>query len=263
MIGAGAAGLEAANVLSQRGCDVTVHDREPEIGGLFRSASRAPGKSDYMNVIRYYETVLPQRGVRFVLGEELSEVPEGRWDLVVLAVGADARRPSVGRDAPLRTAADVLRQDDASLADSYVIIGDGLVGYEVADYLATRGKKVVIAGNDPRDPEALQGIARWHFMKQRFERNGVTVMRRCTVTEIDSSGFRATDSNGAECRVNGTFEYVLACGYVSDPQQRARLAESGVKTIVVGSAASAGDAMDAIHGAFDAARSVVFERKPR
>jgi NADPH-dependent 2,4-dienoyl-CoA reductase/sulfur reductase-like enzyme len=51
VIGGGVAGLEAANVFSQRGHRVTVFEGESRLGGMFRRASMAPGKHTYLNVI--------------------------------------------------------------------------------------------------------------------------------------------------------------------------------------------------------------------
>ncbi len=259
VIGAGVAGLEAANVLSQRGCEVTVYEKTPDIGGLFYWAGKAPGKDEYINVIRYYERVLKERGVRFMMNAELSETPAGDWDLVVVATGAQTRCPPISsEDIVFKGAVEILQEANLS-SGAYVVVGDGLVGYEVADFISSRGKKVILVGNEPRDPDALQGIARWHFMKQRFAENDVAVLRHNTVQEVSSSGFRMIDKNGAERFVEGAFDYVMACGYLSNPDAVAQFMSEGQKVLVVGSAGNCGDAMDAIHDAFDKALLVDFQ----
>lgn len=260
VIGAGLAGLEAANVLSQRGAEVTLYERNSEIGGLFRVASKAPGKGNYLNVIEYYSKVLPMRNVTINLGTALENLPEGDWDLVVVASGGKTFVPPVEIAEGLQaTCAERLFSTEEIDGERFVVIGDGLVGYEVADFLSHRGKRVILVGNDPRDPVALLGVARWHFLKERLERAGVEVIRHSTVRAITPEGFSVQDSGGEERFVKGVHTYVMACGYVPDQEQARKFVKDGRKTLVVGNADRSGDAMDAIHGAFEKALAVSFE----
>lgn len=260
VIGAGLAGLEAANVFSQRGCDVEVFEKKPQIGGLFRIASMAPGKANYLDAIEYYSKVLPTRNVKIHLDSELDKVPDGDWDLVVVASGGKAFAPPIQIGAGIQaTCAEQLLSRERIDGNEFVVIGDGLVGYEVADFLAHQGKKVILVGNDPRDPVALLGVARWHFMQGRLEKAGVEVVRHSTVKSVTPEGFITVDSEGRESFVEGSFEYVLACGYFADEAQTRKFTEEGQKTLVVGNADKSGDAMDAIHGAFEKALAVSFE----
>ena len=259
VIGGGVAGLEAANVFSRRGHKVSLYEREPQLGGLFRVASWTPGKRSYCNVIEYYEKLLPKQGVRFFLNQELSAVPGGDWDLVVAAVGGDAICPPIQvRDVMVRQAVEFLRAGQVD-ANEYVIIGDGLVGYELADYLLERGRRPILVGNDPREPITTQGIARWHFMEQRFANAKLEVHRHSTVRSIDAAGLTIVSDSGDERRINGRYEYILACGYkpaASDVLER--FVGGDAPVLVVGNAASSGDAMDAIHDAFDKAVAYSF-----
>nr|WP_245588034.1 FAD-dependent oxidoreductase [Aminiphilus circumscriptus] len=260
VVGAGLAGLSAADVLSRRGCEISIYDKKPEIGGLFRLASMPPGKSGYLDVIEYYAKVLSERKVVFHLGAPLETVPEGAWDLVVVATGGKDFVPSIDIDEGMNVlSVESLFAKERLEAMEYVVVGDGLVGYEVADYLSQKGKRVLMVGNDPRDPVHLLGVAKWHFMKARFEKAGVEVFRRSTVSAIGREGFRYVDSEGREGCVKGSYEYVLACGYVADERAVRSFMKEGQQTLVVGSAEKNGDAMDAIHGAFEKALAVTFE----
>lgn len=260
VIGAGLAGLEAANVLSQRGCDVEVFEKNPQIGGLFRIASMAPGKANYLDAIEYYSKVLPTRGVKIRLASGLDKIPDGDWDLVVIAVGGRNFAPPVDiADGIEANCAEKALSGGKLEAESVVVIGDGLVGYEVADALSQKGKKVFLVGNDPRDPASLLGIARWHFMKNRLEKTGVEVIRHSTVKAISTEGFSIVGSDGRERFTAGSFGYVLACGFIPDETQVRHFTREGQRTLVVGNANRSGDAMDAIHGAFEKALAVSFE----
>lgn len=254
VIGGGVSGLEAANIFSQRGHNVTVFERDAVLGGMFRLASMTPGKTPYMNVIEYYEKILPKQNVAFVMGKEVNSVPAGSWDLIVLAIGGDAIRPPIKVDgAVVRQSAEFLRSGEVN-GKEYVVIGDGLVGYELADHLIAHGKRPILIGNDPRDPITTNGIARWHFMEERLKKANLEIHRHATVQSIDANGMSYKTDDGREGRIDGAYEYLLACGYKPAPKAAVdAFAASGVPVLVVGNAAFSGDAMDAIHDAFDKA----------
>jgi 2,4-dienoyl-CoA reductase-like NADH-dependent reductase (Old Yellow Enzyme family)/thioredoxin reductase len=260
VIGGGVAGLEAANILSQRGHHVTVFERESRPGGTFYWASKAPGKKSYMNVIEYYEKVLPLRGVKFVLNTELEGIPEGEWDLVVIAVGGTAIRPPIRvENARVYSALEFLERD-AFDADRYVVIGDGIVGYEVADAILEHGKKALLVGNDPREPIATLGVARWHFMKNRFDRSEIEIIRHSTVQSIDGNGLTVKGDDGTIRRIEGGFEYILACGYKpASPEFIEKFRDKGVPILMAGNAETSGDAMDAFHDAFNKTIALSFD----
>ncbi|GHS85873.1 NADH oxidase [Synergistales bacterium] len=260
IVGAGVSGLEAANVFSERGHNVTIFERENIPGGMFRWASKTPGKESYMNVVEYYEKLLPARGVKIVYGTALSELPGGQWDLVVLAVGGQPIVPPFKvENASARLAVDFLDEGELK-TDRYVVVGDGLVGYEIADYILQRGGRAILVGNDPREPISTQGIARWHFMRKRFDDAGLEIIRHSVVECIDGDGLTVRGNDGVSRRIDGQFGYVIACGYRQAPTEFVeKFALSGVPALVVGNAEKPGDAMDAIHDAFDKALSYKFE----
>jgi len=256
VIGAGLAGLEAANVLSLRGARVTVFEQSDHIGGLFHYASMAPGKADYRFLIEYYGKVLALRGVTIKLNQPCEATPIGEWDLVVVAVGAPPIVPPIVHGDVKTSLAQAVLTAKGLEGDDWVVIGDGLVGYEVSDSLIAKGKRVIMVGNEVRPPEAVQGIARWHFMKERFEKARFTHFKDALISSVTPDGFTYKDADGEHC-VSGSFRYVFACGYKTDPQTNARF--TGKHVIAVGNAVQSGDAMDAIHGAFYAALEAKLE----
>jgi NADPH-dependent 2,4-dienoyl-CoA reductase/sulfur reductase-like enzyme len=255
VIGAGVSGLEAANVFSRRGHHVTVFERERETGGMFRWASVTPGKKPYMNVVSYYDRLLPRQGVEIKLNSTVSGVPEGDWDLVVAAIGGTPILPPIKTEnvTPL-LAAEFLAMGEIKgeiKPVSYVVVGDGLVGYEIADYIIERGGRVLLAGNDPRDPIATQGVARWHFMKSRFDKAGLEIIRHSTVQRITPEGFAVKNDDGEVREIEGAFEYIIACGFKTASKDELRSFNGRTPVLTVGNAGAPGDAMDAIHDAFD------------
>jgi 2,4-dienoyl-CoA reductase-like NADH-dependent reductase (Old Yellow Enzyme family) len=252
VIGGGLAGLEAANVLSRRGHEVTLFEKENRVGGLFNWASLAPGKSSYKNVVEYYEKILPEQGVEIKLDTHLEAAPKGNWNLIVLAVGGELVIPNLDvRDVIVRHVLDFYRLRDVS-AEEYVILADGARGYETADFIAAQGKHVILFNNDEREPAKLLEKSHWHFMKQRFDETGLEIIRSGDVRTLDKEGFIIKKQDGSEYRVNGHYEYLLdfGCKPLSKESQE-KFTVHGIPLVSVGNTNISGDARNAIRSAFD------------
>ena len=119
IVGAGPAGLEAAQSLGKRGYDVTLAEKGTELGGRVVRECRLPGLSAWGRVRDYREQQLHQLpNVRVYFDSELDaeSVLEFGFPRVVVATGARWRRDGVGhhwtRPMPIATGARVLTPDD-------------------------------------------------------------------------------------------------------------------------------------------------------
>ena len=94
VLGAGPAGLACADVLSRAGCEVTVFDRQPVIGGLL-SSGVPPFKLDKAVLVRR-QAWLEAQGVTFVLDTAVTAEDLRHWqtrfDAIFLGVGAQQPR---------------------------------------------------------------------------------------------------------------------------------------------------------------------------
>ncbi len=94
IIGAGPAGLACADELNKAGCEVTVFDRNDEVGGLMATGV-PPFKLDKAMLTRRYE-MLQQQGVKFQLASEVDEAKlleiETSSDAIFLGTGAQTSR---------------------------------------------------------------------------------------------------------------------------------------------------------------------------
>lgn len=139
VVGAGPAGLEAATVAAKRGHQVVLFEEKGEIGGQFNMAKVIPGKEEYAQTIRYYDSMLKKYGVEVHLSTRVDEtdlVAKG-FDDILLATGVSPRMLEVeGIDHPkVLDYVDVLYHKK-EVGEKVAIIGAGGIGFDMAEYLA-------------------------------------------------------------------------------------------------------------------------------
>jgi NADPH-dependent 2,4-dienoyl-CoA reductase/sulfur reductase-like enzyme len=93
VVGGGPAGLEVAALTSERGHDVTLWEREDELGGQLAIAARAPHHGRFADYIAFQAARVPHVDIgRDATAEDVLAFGA---DVVVLATGARARAPDV------------------------------------------------------------------------------------------------------------------------------------------------------------------------
>jgi len=143
VVGAGPAGLSAATVAAERGHQVTLFDSASEIGGQFNVAKRVPGKEEFFETLRYFNSKLQSSGVDLRLNTRVSaaELRAGGYDEVILATGIVPRTPDIpGIEHP-----KVISYLDAILQRKPVgqrvaVIGAGGIGFDVSEFITHDGE---------------------------------------------------------------------------------------------------------------------------
>ncbi|WP_312904798.1 NADPH-dependent 2,4-dienoyl-CoA reductase [Stutzerimonas nitrititolerans] len=143
VVGAGPAGLSAATVAAERGHQVTLFDSASEIGGQFNVAKRVPGKEEFYETLRYFNSKLQSSGVDLRLNTRISaaELQAGGYDEVILATGIVPRTPDIpGIEHP-----KVISYLDAILQRKPVgqrvaVIGAGGIGFDVSEFITHDGE---------------------------------------------------------------------------------------------------------------------------
>ncbi len=144
VIGGGVAGCEFALRASKRGHDVTLREASGRLGGQLALAGMPPGKAEFKNLIRYYEALLKEAGVKCVLGKEADaelikkEVEENGFDTVVVSAGrGEAKKIPVDIDDSVEvvSAYDIL-QENVIAGRDVIVLGGGSVGCETAQFMA-------------------------------------------------------------------------------------------------------------------------------
>jgi glutamate synthase (NADPH) small chain len=147
IVGAGPAGLAAADVLARTGIRSVVYDAYPEIGGLL-TFGIPPFKLE-KQVVKRRREILEGMGIRFVLGTRIGEDKPfdsllDEFDAVFLAMGAYT---SVSGDLPGEKLAGVYEALPYLVSNACRQMGIKESGAEAADpWVNLAGKHVVVLG---------------------------------------------------------------------------------------------------------------------
>ena len=218
VVGGGPAGLELAGAAAEQGFAVTLWERDDELGGQLRAASRAPGLEDFARYVTYQQRRLEQLGVEVATGFEAdsASVVDAGPDVVGVATGARSRRPDIeGIDAAHVHDIRPVLLGDATVAGERVVVvaeDDHVAPLAVAEVLALAGKQVHVI-YPTNGPAVSLGRHTLGPALARLSAAGVTwtFMERVTAVEGDRVHTRNVYSN-LPGRTETADSVVLACG---------------------------------------------------
>ncbi len=137
VVGAGPAGLACATEAAARGHIVTLFESAMHLGGQFDLARRIPGKEEFAETIRYFQSMLEQRHVEVKLGRRVRAEDLLAFDKVVLATGVIPRQldfPGLNH-VKVKTYIEAIQHPHA-IGHRVAIIGAGGIGFDVAEILS-------------------------------------------------------------------------------------------------------------------------------
>ncbi len=222
VVGGGPAGMEAAQTAALRGHEVTLFEKEPKLGGLLPVAAVVKGTKleDLPSMVRYLERQLKKLGVRVNRGQEFtpSDVEQLRPDAVILATGGTPALPQIkGIENPKVIGGARLHQalkrylrflPPGALAwltglwmpvgKRVVIIGGGIQGCELGEFLARRGRRVTIVDTAETLGSGLVDVLQAHLFMW-FAKKGVRLVSGVKeYIEITDRGLTIIDREGKQ-----------------------------------------------------------------
>lgn len=213
--GGGVAGMEAALIASERGHQVILCEKEDRLGGVLRCEEKVPFKRLLSKYLDYQARMISRAPIEVRLG--VTVTPEyaaaAEVDVLVAALGARPRVPKIrGIDGPNVLGAEEAYYHPEKTGENVVVLGGGLVGIELAIYLAGLGRTVTIME-----------------MMETLSDGGNPIHALALIAEIDKYNIRVTTATKAvEIDHEGVIgEYVgSACTLPASPTVQAAVLQS-------------------------------------
>lgn len=146
IIGAGSAGLTAAELLADRGFNVTVLEKEDTVGGQLNLASKPPHK-DKLNWVctDLLSNVLAKNAeVKFNTKADKALIDSMKPDIVINATGGNAIHPKAFTGDNVSTVTEILNGTVKLENKKVAVIGSGMTGLETSELLISQGNRVTI-----------------------------------------------------------------------------------------------------------------------
>ena len=249
--------MEAARVSSLRGHRVTLWEKGNALGGNLIPASVPDFKQDYQSLIGYLSSQIKKLGVGIELGKEATPklIQEAKPDVLFIASGGKPITPQIPgiEGDKVVTAVDLLLGRKEAKG-KVVIIGGGLVGCEVALYLARKGKAVTIIEILDRIMSDIFLSNRMHLEKLLSDAK-VTVLTESSVLEITDQGVNLCDKSGNKNTI--TAETVaIAAGYKPETRLLDAVTNMVPEVYGIGDCVEPGKVIGAIWKAYRTARLI-------
>jgi 2,4-dienoyl-CoA reductase-like NADH-dependent reductase (Old Yellow Enzyme family)/thioredoxin reductase len=189
VVGGGPAGMEAARIARLRGHDVSIWDREPELGGKLDVASRAPSKQTVLDFRDYQARTIAELGVDIHTGADVTAetIESEDPDVVIVSVGADPLIPPIpGVEGPsVLDAQEILHgRVEVEPGERVVIVGGSATGCETAEWLLAAGAQATIVEMLPTIGQGIELITRKHLIAD-LRSKGLDVVTKAKVIMIE------------------------------------------------------------------------------
>jgi 2,4-dienoyl-CoA reductase-like NADH-dependent reductase (Old Yellow Enzyme family) len=258
VVGGGPAGLKAAAVAAERGHQVTLYEKETQLGGQTRYAQLLPARAEFGGIITNLAREAERAQVRIVKGKKVTPefLKEEAPDAVILASGSLPQRPPAEYDegAHVLHAVDVLKGEKTG---SRVVIYDWLadwIGLGLAEKLASEGVDVRLAVNGLSAGIAIQNYTRDAHLA-RLHRLGVKMLPMMRLYGADATTAYFLHTAAQEPVVLEDVDtIVLACP--NAPEDSLTEAAGAFEHYLVGDCLSARTAEEAVYEGLKAGMAV-------
>ncbi len=259
VVGGGPGGLYAAWACAVRGHQVTLLEKEPELGGNFRIASYPTGKGQLSEAIRSMIVRAEKAGAELRVNTEATEelLRSLAPDAIILASGSNPLiLPIPGLDTCGYVTAQDMLEGKAAMGKRVLVVGGGMVGCEAAEFLAERGHKVgIIEMKDVIAADVTPENRRYMF--ENFQEHEVLLMSGAKVGQFYPDGVDYTLADGTTGSLRGYDNVVLAMGSRSNAALKEAAQRVAGQVLVIGEAAKApGNAVAATGDALEAALQI-------
>lgn len=257
IVGGGVAGCEAARVLALRGHKPVIYEKSSRLGGNLIPGGAPDFKEDDLALVAWYEHTLKELDVEVKFNAEVTAeiVRNSGAETVIIATGSKPKIFNLGDNSKVFPAADVLT-GTVDPGKDVIVVGGGLVGCELALWLAQNGKNVTLV--EVMDKLlALNGPlchANSDMLQKLVPYKGVKVLTSSKIIKATEKG-ALVDVNGTEQEIPAD-SVLLAVGYSSVNSLYDELKYELSDLYMIGDARKVANIMYAIWDAYEVAANI-------
>jgi 2,4-dienoyl-CoA reductase-like NADH-dependent reductase (Old Yellow Enzyme family)/thioredoxin reductase len=237
VVGAGPAGLTAAYEAARLGHQVTLFEKEKNLGGQLLFACVPPFKGIYGEWIFWLASQVKKIGATILTGTQVTDrmIEEGNPDVVILAMGGEKIIPAIeGIDLLLVGDAWQILSGEVAPKSHAVVVGGGLIGMETADFLSQKGTQVTLVEALKRSP-VLKITSHGYMLHTRLRDKNCKLLFNTVVKRI-AEGSVTILSGGEEQTLSPVDQVIIAVGLKPRDDWQQILPARGIRHWVIGDA---------------------------
>lgn len=251
VVGGGLAGMQAAITAASRGHEVTILEGSDKLGGQMNIASVPPHKEEIGMAMQWFEGEIGRQNVNVKYNVKATKdiVMSYKPDSVIVATGAKPVEATIPGFKNTTQAWDILSgKAEAPENQNVVIVGGGIVGCELANYLYERGNRLTIIEMLPELANGLIMALKFDMLEE-FSKKGINGITEAVVTNIAQN--QVTYTKGGETVTLDADYIASALGQKSVGQELYNdLLEAEVEVTMVGDANKPSKFIDATREGF-------------
>jgi len=257
VIGGGPAGMSAAITLSEIGHNVTLYEKERELGGQFTLAAAAPHKETMKRPLDALTRKTKKTVKNIKLNYSFTDSKIDGFDYYIVATGSRQNIPDIENlhTQYWITSLDFFKKIKEVKGERVLIIGAGMVGMEAAELLVEQGYDVVVTKRTDTIANDMEPITKNLMLKRLANKENIKIMPNTKVLKIENDCV-LYEHEGKINKWKPFDTVIIASGMLPNNELYNTLVKAHENTLLIGDANCPEDIFNATQQGYNAAISI-------